>query len=273
VTSVGVVTGAGRGIGAACATRLVGTVDVLLLADRDERTVAEVADRLAGADTRCEPMALDITEADAVVGLAAAMASAGSLRGVAHVAGISPTMGDWRQVLDVDLVGTARLVEAVTPLASTGTAIVCVASMAAHLLGGFVEAAVDEILDDPLDPAFFDRYRTQLGEGGEDPGIAYALAKRGVMRLVERSAPTLGRAGARICSVSPGTIDTPMGRQELEQQPAMQDLLAGTPLGRSGRPDEIAAAIGFLLSDDASYVTGIDLRVDGGTVAQVTRPS
>jgi NAD(P)-dependent dehydrogenase (short-subunit alcohol dehydrogenase family) len=271
VTSVGVVTGAGRGIGAACADRLVGTVDVLLLADRDERTVAEVAEQLTGSDTRCEPVALDITDADAVARLAAAAASAGSLRGVAHVAGISPTMGDWRQVLDVDLVGTARLVEAVTPLASTGTAVVCVASMAAHLLAPFADPAVDEILDEPLADDLFDRYRAKLGEGGEDPGITYALAKRGVMRLVERTAPVLGRAGARICSVSPGTIDTPMGRQELEQQPAMQDLLEGTPLGRTGRPDEIAAAIGFLLSDDASYVTGIDLRVDGGTVAQVTR--
>jgi NAD(P)-dependent dehydrogenase (short-subunit alcohol dehydrogenase family) len=64
--------------------------------------------------------------------------------------------------------------------------------------------------------------------------------------------------------VAPGLIDTPMGRQELEQQEAMQGMRASIPVGRLGEPDEVAAVVGYLLSDAASFVSGIDVLVDGG---------
>ena len=64
-------------------------------------------------------------------------------------------------------------------------------------------------------------------------------------------------------SLAPGIIDTPMGRQELEQQPVMRTMLEQVPLGRLGGADEVAAAAAFLLSDDASFVSGIDVLVDG----------
>ena len=99
--------------------------------------------------------------------------------------------------------------------------------------------------------------------------MAYAWAKRGVRRLVEREASAFGSVGARICSVSPGTIDTPMGRQEFEGQPGMRQLESMAPLGRSGHADEIAVVIDFLLSDQASFVTGTDVLVDGGVCAAV----
>ena len=67
-------------------------------------------------------------------------------------------------------------------------------------------------------------------------------------------------------SLAPGLIDTPMGRQELEQQPAMQSMLESVPLARLGEADEVAAVAAFLLSDDASYVSGVDLLVDGAIV-------
>jgi NAD(P)-dependent dehydrogenase (short-subunit alcohol dehydrogenase family) len=67
-----------------------------------------------------------------------------------------------------------------------------------------------------------------------------------------------------VTSVSPGLIDTPMGRQELEQQPVMAEMLAATPLGRLGRPDEPAAVAAFLVSDAATFVSGVDVLVDGG---------
>ena len=177
-------------------------------------------------------------------------------------------MGDWRRILDVDLLGTARLVDALRPLVGPGTAIVCFASMAAYL-NATANPAADAAVDDPLAAGFFDAYGRALGEAATDPGIAYAWAKRGVQRLVRREAAALGPLGGRICSVSPGMIDTPMGRQEYEQQPMMKVLEGMTPLRRTGRAEELAAVAGFLLSDAASYVTGIDVLADGGACAAV----
>ena len=184
MTSVGIVTGAASGIGAACARRLAGTVDVLLLADLKEAAARRRVSRSCATSpirprwngSRREPR------------------RSATLRTVVHSAGISPTMGDWRRILDVDLVATARLVDALRPLATTGTAIVCFASMAAHLNPRTTNAAADAAIDDPLAADLFDRYLAALGEAAEDPGNAYAWAKRGVQRLVVREAVALGRS-------------------------------------------------------------------------------
>src|SRR5207247_11264664 len=98
----------------------------------------------------------------------------------------------------------------------------------------------------------------------DDSGLAYAWAKHGVIRAAARAALTWGRRGGRVNSVSPGLIDTGMGRQEFEAQPFMQVMLDNTPLGRLGEADEVAAVVAFLVSDDASFISGVDILVDGG---------
>ena len=102
--------------------------------------------------------------------------------------------------------------------------------------------------------------------------IAYALAKRGVIRAVGRAAVRWGPLGGRVCSVSPGLIDTPMGRAELEQQPIMREMFDRTPLGRLGEPAEVAAVAAHLVSDAASFVSGIDVLVDGGMLQGLAAP-
>jgi NAD(P)-dependent dehydrogenase (short-subunit alcohol dehydrogenase family) len=176
-------------------------------------------------------------------------------------------MADWRRVLSVDLVGTARLIDAIHPLVAPGTAVVCFASIGADLGIGQITAQALSALDQPLELGFLDRVHEALDTAVEDPVAAYGWAKLGVRRLVQREAVEFGRVGARITSVSPGMIDTPMTRLEAAAMGMDHVLLEETPLRREGRADEVAAAVGFLISDQASFINGIDLTVDGGLVA------
>jgi NAD(P)-dependent dehydrogenase (short-subunit alcohol dehydrogenase family) len=138
---------------------------------------------------------------------------------------------------------------------------VCFASSAAHQIGVLApDPQLDALVEDPLAGGFVERIVAQV----PDSGLAYAWAKRGVIRAAARAAVEWGRAGGRVNSVSPGMIDTPMNAQEFEQQPMMQVMLDHTPLQRLGRADELAAVATFLVSDAASFVSGIDLLADGG---------
>jgi NAD(P)-dependent dehydrogenase (short-subunit alcohol dehydrogenase family) len=265
--TVGVVTGVGRGMGRACAQRIAPAVDTLVLVDRDPSGLADAGDEL-GAQAAIVPLAVDVGDRGSVEQLAV-VGDHGRLTAVAHAAGVSPTMADWRTIVEVDLVGTALVMDALRPFVTEGTAAVCFASMAAHLLITDASAPGDEALDEPLHPSLLDRLATAVGPGIEDSGLAYAWAKRGVQRLARRLAIEWGEQGGRICSVSPGMIDTPQGRQEAASQPAMAVLLEHTPLHREGTADELAAVVAFLVSAEASFLTGTDILVDGGVVAAV----
>jgi NAD(P)-dependent dehydrogenase (short-subunit alcohol dehydrogenase family) len=256
-------------MGLACARRIAGTVDRLVLIDRDEAGLDSSRDALEH-EVEVVPLACDIADEATMAALAEAV-EPGMLSAVAQAAGVSPTMADWRDIVRVDLVGSALVVDALTPFVEAGTAAVCFASMAALLLVPEGAPEVDPLLDDPLRASLLDDLRAAAGPGIEDPGVAYAWAKRGVQRLVRRTAVDWGTRGARICSISPGMIDTPQGRQEAAAQPMMALLLEHTPLGREGTADEIAAVVSFLLSEGASFVTGIDVLVDGGVCAAVER--
>ena len=245
-----VITGAGNGMGRAC-------VDL----------VRNVADAVVAVDVRAPDIdgavgvACDVSDATAVAALAATVRELGPFRALIHAAGISPTMAEARRVLQVDLVGTQLLLDAFEPMVEPGSAAVCFASTAAHNVMPYIDAEQEALLRDPLAPDFLDRASSLVGG---DPGLAYAVAKVGVIRAAGRAALRWGPRGGRVNSVSPGLIDTAMGRQEFEQQPVMREMLARTPLARFGRPEEVAAVAVFLASDAASFVSGIDVLVDGG---------
>jgi NAD(P)-dependent dehydrogenase (short-subunit alcohol dehydrogenase family) len=272
MTTVGIATGAGRGMGYECGHLLPSLVDHVILLDRVEESVIKAADELAASSgVTVEPFVADVTDSAALGRLADRIAEVGTLRAVAHAAGISPTMADWRRIFEVDLIGTALLARALRPLATQGTATVNFASMAAVLRPAAPgDAELDKLMADPLQDGFLDQIRELAGPDIEDSGTAYSLAKRGVKVFSQGEAVRVGPQGARVVSLSPGLIDTPQGQQEALEHPVMAQMLKATPLGRMGGSPEVAKVVAFALSDDASFLSGIDLLVDGGLVAAIS---
>lgn len=242
------VTGAARGMGRSCVDRLRGLADHLVAVDLQVPDI----DGTVG-------MACDVSDPVAVASLAERAGQLGDFRGLVHAAGISPAMGDPRRVLEVNLVGTQLLVDAFEPQVTRGSSAVLFSSLAAYQIAPFANPEQDAILDEPEAPDFLERIVPTV----MDSGHAYAVSKRGVVRLASRAAVRWARRGGRVNSLAPGLIDTPMGQLELETQPAMREMFAKSPMARMGRPEEIAAAVAFLMSDDASFVSGIDVLVDG----------
>jgi NAD(P)-dependent dehydrogenase (short-subunit alcohol dehydrogenase family) len=262
-----VITGGAGAMGVACARKLA-AADAVVLVDVREDDLAAAASRLKATGAPVHPVVCDVTSQADVDALAATVSSLGPFRSLVHTAGISPTMASGRQVLDVDLVGTARVLAALDPLVGIGTAAICIGSIAGYSDAG---SDADPLLDDPLQPTFLDDIDRALG-GEVDPDTGYVLAKRGVMRLCERLSLDWGRRGGRLVSISPGLIDTPMGRHELAHQEIMKLMIDFTPVKRAGmvalpgHADDIANAAAFLCSLAAGFISGCDLRIDGGLV-------
>lgn len=253
-----VVTGASSGMGRACVDSLRDLAEVLVAVDLQvpdiERTVG---------------IACDVSDAELVEALVEQVRGLGSFRALVHAAGISPTMADARRVFEVDLVGTQLLLDAFERIVVPGAAAVCFSSSSAYQIAPFADADLDALIDDPLAEDFLDRAAGAVPHSG----FAYGLAKRGVIRAAARAAVRWGPLGGRVNSVSPGLIDTPMGRQELDKQPVMRDMLERSPLGRMGSPSEVAAVVAFLASDAASFTSGIDVLVDGAMTPAFAAPA
>jgi NAD(P)-dependent dehydrogenase (short-subunit alcohol dehydrogenase family) len=254
------VIGAASGMGEAVSRRFAaatGPGDRLLLSDVSADRLESLARELGAEQISC-----DITS-DADV--AAVADRLGEIDAAVLTAGLSPTMASGRTILDVNLTGTARVVETLLPHMRSGGALVCFASTAGHYLDS---SHLKAILDEPRSPGLYEAL-VEAGANLEDTGIAYSVSKFGVRRYVGKAAPAFGARGARIVSISPGIIETPMGAQEFANQPYMKTLVETSPLQRQGSADEVAAVACFLVSPEASFVTGVDLLVDGGSVATV----
>ena len=258
---IAVITGAAGGMGAAVAARLAAAGWPLLLCDLEAGRLELIAAEFRAGGRSVQILAGDIADPSYPARLTAALA--GRDIGVfIHTAGLSPTMADGERILRVNFEATARLVETVRPRMAKGGCAVLIASSAAHMVKS------DEI-DLALTEAVATRNSAPLLPLAPRPEMAYPVSKRAVIRLVAHEATAFGARGARIVSISPGLIDTAMTRAEQTASEQIKLLLARTPLGRLGTADEIASVAIFLCSNDASYVTGCDIRVDGGTLASL----
>jgi NAD(P)-dependent dehydrogenase (short-subunit alcohol dehydrogenase family) len=255
-----VVTGAAGGMGSAIARAFASQGWSLVLSDLHEAPLAALATELRGSAT-VTIVPGDVTNPEYAARIIAALGGlkAGAL---VHAAGVSPTMADGKRIVMINFTATKILVEALLPHIAPGGTAVLIASNSGQI---FARPIVDRSVKKLLAGRFSLLARLML----RSSRTAYPLSKRAVQLYAQAMSPAFGQANARIVSLSPGIIDTEMGRREQRAGPEMDKMIAATPLGRSGRAEEIASVVSFLVSPAASYITGTDILVDGGTIAGI----
>ena len=264
-----VVIGVG-GMGRAIARRL-GVGKTVMFADFDESILRASAAALSDDGYDVHTQTVDVASTESVANLVHTAQSRGTVRQLAHTAGLSPSQASTERILAVDLLGVALIVDAFGEVVGSGGAGVVVASMAGHMVPplpaehahALATAAPKDLLALPFVTAI------------DDPGWAYVIAKQANLLRVQAASGVWGQRNARINSISPGIISTPMGRSELDSPvgEGMRAMVTASPAKRLGTPEDIAAAAGFLLGPEASFITGTDLLVDGGVVAATRNTS
>jgi NAD(P)-dependent dehydrogenase (short-subunit alcohol dehydrogenase family) len=258
--NLAIVTGATGGMGRAIALTLANAGRPLVLCDRNQESLETLAYTFAG-DVAVDIVAGDISAADYPLRIVAALKGR-EIGVLAHAAGVSPSMADGRRVFEINFSATKRIVEALLPTFAPGGIAILIASNSGHIIARpMFDRAVKKLLQGKNSALASLMLRS--------PRTAYPLSKRAVQLYAQAMSPQFGAAGARIVSLSPGIIDTEMGRLEYKAGPEMQKMIDVTPLGRSGNAEEIASVVSFLASAAASYITGTDILVDGGTVAGI----
>ncbi len=204
----------------------------------------------------------DISSDESLDELFAFAKSKGSLGAVVNSAGVSGVGDDPAKTFIIDLLGTKNIVEAALKVAEKDMVVVLISSMM-----GYVIPANPDLEALMMNPEKEESMKALVEMCKGDSNVAYNMSKRGVQVMAEKYATAFGKKGARIVSVSPGIIMTPMAKLAAKEHPEqlayMESLSAA---GRNGEPGDIAAVVEFLASDKASFITGADLRVDGGLI-------
>ena len=266
MANICVITGGGSGMGLEAA-KLVGKDQKVILVGRTASKLENALKELAAVGVEAEAYSCDTSDFEAVKKLAAYAAGLGNVKTVIHAAGVSPNMTDGEKIFNINALGTIYIDEAFGAVMSGG-AILNVASMAAYMFPqDQIPTQVYQLALDDVD-AFKAAGAQIVASVPEEArtGAAYSISKNFVTWYTAKEALKLGKKGIRVVSISPGTFNTPMGKIEGEQAASIAMMGA---LGRLGEPEEIAKMMAFMVSDDCSYLTGVDILYDGGTVAAV----
>ena len=263
-----VVVGVG-GMGEAIARRL-GAGKQVVLADFDQAALDRVAAALRGDGFDIHAEWVDVSAKESVIALATAAARLGPVRQVAHTAGLSPVQAPTAAILNVDLAGVAYSLDAFGAVIADGGAGVVIASMAGTMAAGQFPAEIEAALATTSATELLALPFLQEGAIANQ-GAAYGIAKRANQLRVQAASLAWGSRGARVNSISPGVISTPMGQSELagESGAYMRMLVEASATKRLGTPSDIAEATAFLLGSSSSFITGTDLLIDGGVIAAI----
>ena len=265
MSEVVVVIGAGS-IGQAIARRVSAGKHVVLADLRLENANA-AAEIMLDAGFDVSTATVDVSSRQSVHALVETATGFGEITGLIHAAGVSPSQATPATILAVDLYGTALVLEEFGNVIAPGGAGVVIASQSGHRLGALTadqDAALattpaDELLQLPmLQPDVV-----------TDPLNAYQLAKRGNSLRVMAEAVRWGKRGARINTISPGIIMTPLARDELTgpRGEGYRRMIEISAAGRAGTPDEVANVAALLMGRDGEFITGSDFLMDGGVTA------
>lgn len=265
MTSVIVVIGAGS-IGQAIARRVSAGKHVLLTDLRQEN--ADAAARVLGdAGFQVSTATADVSSRESVHALVETATALGAVTGLIHAAGVSPTQASPATILKVDLYGTALVLEAFGNVIARGGAGVVIASQSGHRLPALTPEQNKALATTPADELL--ALPMLQPDQVTDPLRAYQLSKRGNSLRVMAEAIRWGKRGARVNTISPGIIITPLAKDELSgpRGPSYRRMIDLCAVGRAGTPDEVGAVGALLMGPDGAFIAGSDFLMDGGVPA------
>jgi len=259
-----VVIGPGQ-IGQAIARR-VGVGKHLLLADMREEN-ANAAEVLGNAGYEVSVTTVDVSSRETVHALIEKATSLGEVTGLIHAAGVSPSQASPETILKVDLYGTALVLEEFGSVIAAGGSGVVIASQSGHRLPPLSVEQNKALATTPVEGLLSLAF-LQLDQVAGSLH-AYQLAKRGNSLRVMAEALHWGKRGARINTISPGIVMTPLAKDELTgpRGESYRKMIEGSVAGRAGTPDEVGSVAALLMGADGGFITGSDFLMDGGVTA------
>ena len=265
MTQVIVVIGAGS-IGQAIARRVSAGKHVLL-ADLRQGNADAAAKVLSEAGFEVSATTTDVSSRASVHALVETAIGIGEVTGVIHAAGVSPSQAPPATILKVDLYGTALVLEEFGHVIARGGSGVVIASQSGHRLGALTAEQDKALATTPTDELL--ALPMLQPEQVKDSLHAYQLAKRGNSLRVMDEAVRWSKRGARVNTISPGIVITPLAKDELNgpRGAGYRRMIDLCPTGRAGTPDEVATVGALLMGPDGGFITGSDFLMDGGVTA------
>ena len=263
--NVTVVIGAGS-IGQAIARRVSAGKHVVL-ADLRQENADTAAKVLLDAGFEVTTAVVDVSSRESVQALVQLATTIGEVTAVIHAAGVSPSQAPVSTILRVDLYGTALVLEVFGNVIAEGGSAVVIASQSGHRLPALTPEQNKALATTPVEELL--ALPMLQADQVSDPLHAYQISKRGNSLRVMAEAVRWGKRGARVNTISPGIIFTPLARDELsgprgEGYQRMIDLSAA---GRGGTPDEVGSVAALLMGPEGTFITGSDFLMDGGVTA------